>query len=118
MKEAWTFPIYPLNVGVKHFPALKYGMSAHHECEAASKRFMRPIMMCVDAKGGRWRRRQGCLKAFPPVLLFLIVRLVHLSEVHPPAEDATNTSESFAELRSFLRSESKGQVHHNARASG
>lgn len=43
------------------------------------------------------------LEALPPVLLLLVVCLVHLGEVHPPAEDAADASESFAELRPFLR---------------
>lgn len=45
----------------------------------------------------------GCLKPLPPVLGILVVRLVHFCEVHPPAEDAADTTESFAKLGPFLR---------------
>lgn len=44
------------------------------------------------------------LEALAPVLYIFVVRLVHLGEVHPPAEDAADTAEPLAELAPLLRS--------------
>lgn len=67
--------------------------------------------LAVDSRCKTRRRAylgaQGNLKALPPILVILVIRLVHLGEVHPPAKDATDATKPFTELRPFLRSVSK-----------
>lgn len=44
------------------------------------------------------------LETLSPVFHVFVVRLVHLCEVHPPAEDAADASEALAELATLLGS--------------
>lgn len=46
------------------------------------------------------------LEALSPVFHVFVVGLVHLCEVHPPAEDAADTAEALAELATLLGSAS------------
>ena len=52
----------------------------------------------------RQTQSQALLEALSPVLHVFVVGLIHLCEVHPPAEDAADAAEPLAELAALLGS--------------